>query len=282
VTGVRNFRHNIGQLPNVSFVAEPNQYRGIFGPGTQPYLDEIDQTIAYTTSGRLAGMILETVQGYGGIIFMPDGYIEGAFERVRAAGGVCIVDEVQSGFGKTGDAMWGFEAHGVVPDIVVMAKGIGNGIPLGAVVAKREIAESMADKFLFHTYGANPVACAAGRAVLRVIKEEKLIENARTVGAALKKELEVLMQRHRVIGDVRGRGLMMAIELVEDRQTKQPAPKDTAEVFEATRKHGLVMSKSGNFKNILRMVPPLCLSMNDVSPVAEALEKSFADANQLQ
>jgi alanine-glyoxylate transaminase/(R)-3-amino-2-methylpropionate-pyruvate transaminase len=178
--------------------------------------------------------------------------------------------------------MWGFEAHGVVPDIVVMAKGIGNGIPLGAVVAKREIAESMADKFLFHTYGANPVACAAGRAVLRVIKEEKLIENARTVGAALKKELEALMQRHRVIGDVRGRGLMMAIELVDDRQTKQPAPKDTAEVFEATRKHGLVMSKSGNFKNILRMVPPLCLSMNDVAPVAEALEKSFADANQLR
>ena len=282
VTGVKNFRHNIGQLPNVSFVPEPNQYRGIFGAGTQPYLDEIDRTIAYTTSGRLAGMILEPVQGYGGIVFMPDGYIKGAFERVRAAGGLCIVDEVQSGFGKTGDAMWGFEAHDVVPDIVIMAKGIGNGIPLGAVVARRDVAESMSEKFLFHTYGANPMACAAGRAVLRVIKEENLIENARRVGAALKADLDALMQRHQIIGDVRGRGFMMAIELVEDRQSKKPAPEETAEVFEATRRNGLVMSKSGNFKNILRMVPPLCLSMEDVEPVAAALEKSFLEARSLR
>jgi alanine-glyoxylate transaminase/(R)-3-amino-2-methylpropionate-pyruvate transaminase len=280
VTGVRNFRHNIGQLANVSFVAEPNQYRGIFGPGTTPYLEEIDRTIAYTTSGKLAGMILEAVQGYGGIIFMPEGYLKGAFERVRAAGGLCIVDEVQSGFGKTGEAMWGFEAHDVVPDIVVMAKGIGNGFPLGAVVAKREVAESMSEKFLFHTYGANPMACAAGRAVLQVIKQENLIENARKVGAALKTQLEALMQRHAIIGDVRGRGFLMAIELVTDRHSKNPASEETAEVFEATRRNGLVMSKSGNFKNVLRMVPPLCLSMEDVEPVAEALEKSFAETSR--
>ncbi len=277
VTGVRNFRHNIGQLSNITFVAEPNEYRGIFGGDTQAYLDEIDRTIAYTTSGSLAGMIIEPVQGYGGIVIMPDGYLKGAFERVRAAGGLCIIDEVQSGFGKTGDAMWGFERHGVVPDIVVMAKGIGNGIPLGAVVTKRSIAESMRDKFLFHTYGANPVACAAGRAVLQVIKEEKLVENARVVGAALKGHLEDLMQRYEIIGNVRGRGFMMAVELVKDRNTKEPAPEATAEVFERTRENGLVMSKSGNFKNILRMVPPLCLSMDDVNPVAEALDKSFRD-----
>ncbi|MCW2306351.1 aspartate aminotransferase family protein [Rhodobium gokarnense] len=276
VTGVRNFRHNIGQLSNISFVAEPNQYRGIFGPGTEPYLEEIDRTIAYTTSGALAGMIIEPVQGYGGIVIAPDGYLKGAFERVRAAGGLCIVDEVQSGFGKTGDAMWGFERHGVVPDIVVMAKGIGNGIPLGAVVMKRAVAESMREKFLFHTYGANPVACAAGRAVLQVIKDENLIENARTVGAALMEHLKSLKQRYEVIGDVRGRGFMMAIELVKDRQTREPAPEATAKVFEATRDNGLVMSKSGNFKNILRMVPPLCLSMDDVEPVAEALDRSFS------
>ncbi|MBB4301887.1 alanine-glyoxylate transaminase/(R)-3-amino-2-methylpropionate-pyruvate transaminase [Rhodobium orientis] len=276
VTGVRNFRHNIGQLSNISFVAEPNQYRGIFGAGTEPYLEEIDRTIAYTTSGALAGMIIEPVQGYGGIVVMPDGYLKGAFERVRAAGGLCIVDEVQSGFGKTGEAMWGFERHGVVPDIVVMAKGIGNGIPLGAVVMKRHVAEAMREKFLFHTYGANPVACAAGRAVLQVIRDENLIENARTVGAALMEHLESLKQRYQVIGDVRGRGFMMAIELVKDRQTREPAPEATAKVFERTRDNGLIMSKSGNFKNILRMVPPLCLSMDDVEPVAEALDRSFS------
>lgn len=277
VTGVGNFRHDLGQLANVSFVAEPNQYRGIFGPGTAPYLEELDRVIAYTTSGKLAGLILEPVQGYGGIVVMPEGYIKGAAERVRAAGGLLIVDEVQTGFGKTGDALWGFAAHGVVPDIVVAAKGIGNGIPLGAVIARRDVADCMAGKFIFHTYGANPVSCAAGRAVLRVIAEEKLIDNVRRVGAALKGRLEDLMQRHEIIGDVRGRGFMLAVELVKDRRSREPATEATAEVFEASRRHGLVLSKSGNFRNVLRMVPPLCLSMDDVEPVAAALDRSFAE-----
>lgn len=278
LTGVQNFRHNTGMVSNITFAAEPNAYRGAFGPGAQPYLDELDRVIACTTSGRLAGMVIEPVQGFGGIVVMPDGYIKGAAERVRAAGGLLIIDEVQSGFGKTGEAMWGFESHGVVPDIVVMAKGIGNGIPLGAVVARRDVAELMAKKFLFHTYGANPIACAAGRAVLRVIRDENLIENARTVGAEIKSRLQALMQRHEVIGDVRGRGFMMAVELVKDRKTKEPAPEITAEVFERTRQNGLVLSKSGNYRNVLRMVPPLCLSMADVDPVFEAFEKSFRDA----
>lgn len=277
VTGVGNFRHDLGQLANVSFVAEPNQYRGIFGPGTAPYLEELDRVIAYTTSGKLAGLILEPVQGYGGIVVMPEGYIKGAAERVRAAGGLLIVDEVQTGFGKTGDALWGFAAHGVVPDIVVAAKGIGNGIPLGAVIARRDVADCMAGKFIFHTYGASPVSCAAGRAVLRVIAEENLIDNVRRVGAALKGRLEDLMQRHEIIGDVRGRGFMLAVELVKDRRSREPATEATAEVFEASRRHGLVLSKSGNFRNVLRMVPPLCLSMDDVEPVAAALDRSFAE-----
>jgi alanine-glyoxylate transaminase/(R)-3-amino-2-methylpropionate-pyruvate transaminase len=277
VTGVQGFRHNIGQLSNVTFAAEPNQYRGIFGEGTQPYLDDLDRTIACTTSGHLACMIIESVQGYSGIIQMPDGYMKGAFERVRAHGGLCIVDEVQSGFGKTGDAMWCFETQGVVPDMMVIAKGMGNGIPIGAVVAKREVAEAMEGKFLFHTYGANPVACAAARAVLRVIKDENLIENVRVVGAALHAGLQGLKDKYQIIGDVRGRGFMQAIELVKDRKTKEPAAEDTAFVFERTRVHGLVVSKSGNSKNVLRMVPPLCLSMDDIGPVIAALDASFQD-----
>lgn len=277
ITGVANFRHNIALLPNITFTAEPNQYRGIFGEGTQPYLDDLDRTIAHTSSGSLAAMIVEPVQGYGGIVAMPPGYMKGAFERARQAGGLCIVDEVQSGFGKTGDSLWCFESHDVVPDVMVLAKGIGNGIPLGAVIAKREIAESMAGKFIFHTYGANPAACAAGRAVLKVIEQEDLINNAKTVGAKLHEGLQSLKDKHDLIGDVRGRGFMQAIELVKDRQTKEPAPQETAFVFERTREHGLVLSKSGNNKNILRMVPPLCLSMSDVQPVIEALDRSFQD-----
>jgi alanine-glyoxylate transaminase/(R)-3-amino-2-methylpropionate-pyruvate transaminase len=275
VTGIAGFRHTNAQLGGVAFVPEPNQYRGVFGEGTQPYLDEIDSAIQSSTTGRLAGMILEPIQGYGGIVKMPPGYISGAFERVRAAGGVGIVDEVQSGFARTGDNYWAFEAHGVVPDIVVMAKGIGNGIPLAAVVARRHVAESMADKFLFHTYGANPVACAAGRAVLKIIRDDKLQANARAVGAALKERLTKLSQKYPVIGDVRGTGLMLAIELVKDRATKEPDAVTTAKVFEETRWQGLVLSKSGPHRNILRMVPPLCLSMNDVEPVADAMERSF-------
>ena len=158
---------------------------------------------------------------------------------------------VQAGFARTGDNFRAFEADGVVPDIVVMAKGIGNGIPLGAVVARREIAECMADKFLFHTYGANPVACAVGRAVLRVIREEYLQENAREVGAALAERLIQLQQKYPVIGDVRGRGLMLAIECVKDRATREPDTETTARVFEATREEGLVVSKSGPCRSVL-------------------------------
>jgi len=277
VTGVQSFRHSIGQLSNITFVAEPNQYRGIFGAGTKPYLDELDRTLACTTSGHLAGMIIEPVQGYGGIVEMPEGYMQGAAKRIRAAGGLMIVDEVQSGFGKTGKSMWGFDAHGVVPDIVVMAKGIGNGIPLGAVVAKRGVAEAMDGKFLFHTYGGNPVACAAGRAVLRVIKDEGMIKHARVVGNELHKGLRTLMEKYEIIGDVRGTGFMQAVELVTNRKTKEPAPEETAYVFERARENGLVLSKSGNFKNILRMVPPLCLSMDNVETVMNAFDKSFQE-----
>jgi alanine-glyoxylate transaminase/(R)-3-amino-2-methylpropionate-pyruvate transaminase len=280
LTGIAAFRHPNAQLGGVAFVPEPNTYRGVFGESVQPYLDEIDQTIASATTGRLAGMIIEPVQGYGGIVAMPPGYIAGAFERVRAAGGLGIIDEVQSGFGRTGDSYWAFEAHGVVPDIVVMAKGIGNGIPLGAVVARREVAESMAEKFVFHTYGANPVACAAGREVLRILREEKLQENAGRVGAALLRRLEELKQRWPVIGDVRGRGLMLAVELVKDRRTREPDPETTARVFEETRRQGLVVSKSGPHRSILRMVPPLCLSMDDVDTVAEALDRAFEVAGR--
>nr|WP_217351695.1 aspartate aminotransferase family protein [Ruegeria sp. HKCCD8929] len=276
VTGISGWRHP-GMPGNVAFVPDPNQYRGIFGEnaGAGPYLDEIDRTIHAATSGQVAGIIIESVQGYGGIIEMPKGYMSGAAERVRARGGLLIADEVQAGFGRTGEHMWGFEADGVIPDIVVMAKGIGNGFPLGAVVARKEIAAPMAEKFMFHTYGANPTSCAAGRAVLQVIKEEKVQENARVVGAALLERLHQLKENHPVIGDVRGRGLMLAIEMVKDRNTKEPDPQTTAAVFEACRESGLILSKSGPYQSCLRLVPPMCLSAADVDQVYEGLDRAF-------
>ncbi|SLN19001.1 5-aminovalerate aminotransferase DavT [Roseovarius albus] len=277
-TGISGWRHP-GMPGNVAFVAEPNQYRGIFGgnAGAEPYLDEIERTIASATTGQIAGMLIESVQGYGGIIEMPKGYMSGAAERVRAAGGLYIADEVQSGFGRTGDHMWGFEADGVIPDIVVMAKGIGNGFPLGAVVARKEVAAPMAEKFMFHTYGANPTSCAAGRAVLQVIRDDKVRENAQAVGGALLERLKGLKEKHGVIGDVRGRGLMLAIEMVKDRKTKEPDRETTSAVFEQCRTQGLILSKSGPYQSCLRMVPPMCLSMEDVDQVADGLDRAFSD-----
>ena len=274
ITGISSWRHP-GMPGNVAFVAEPNQYRGIFGPGTQPYLDEIERTIASATSGRLAGIVVESVQGYGGIIEMPPGYMSGAAERVRAAGGLYIADEVQSGFGRTGDHFWGFEADDVVPDIVVMAKGLGNGFPIGAVVARKEVAAPMAERFMFHTYGANPTSSAAARAVLAVLRDEGLQENARIVGAALIERLRDLQSRYVSIGDVRGKGLMLAIEIVSDGDAKTPDRDTTSAVFEACREQGLIMSKSGPNQSVLRMVPPLCLSLSDVDAVASGLENAF-------
>ncbi len=276
VTGIAGWRHP-GMPGNVAFVPEPNQYRGIFGPGTQPYLDEIDRVIASATSGKVAGIIIESIQGYGGIIEMPPGYMSGAAERIRAAGGLYIADEVQSGFGRTGEHFWGFEADGVIPDIVIMAKGLGNGFPIGAVVARKEVAAPMAEKFLFHTYGANPTSSAAARAVLAVMRDEGLQENARNVGKALLDRLKDLQQKHMAIGDVRGKGLMLAIEIVSDRKVKTPDRETTSAVFEACREQGLILSKSGPTQSCLRMVPPLCLSLSDVEAVAAGLDQAFVD-----
>ncbi len=277
ITGIAGWRHP-GMPGNVAFVPEPNQYRGIFGPGTQPYLDEIDRTILTATSGTVAGIFVESIQGYGGIVEMPPGYMSGAADRVRAAGGLYIADEVQSGFGRTGAHFWGFEADGVVPDIVVMAKGLGNGFPIGAVVARKEIAAPMAEKFMFHTYGANPTSAAAARAVLAVLRDEGLQENAKQVGAALLERLHDLKDKHSALGDVRGKGLMLAMEMVSDRDSKTPDKATTTDVFEACRDQRIILSKSGPFQSCLRMVPPLCLSMDDVDRVAKGLDLAFQKA----
>ena len=277
VTGISGFRHEVALPGNVQFAITPNAYRGAFGDDVAMYLDALENTILFSTSAKLAGMIIEPVQGYGGAIPIPVGYIDGAAERVRSAGGLMIIDEVQAGVGRTGKSFWSFDYHNVVPDIVVAAKGIGNGYPLAAVIARREIAEAMADKLLFHTYGSNPVNCAVGRAVLRIIERDKLQENAARVGKLLLEGLKDVQRDNPVIGDVRGTGLLMAVELVKNRSTKEPASEETAAVFESTRKYGLVTSKAGAHRSVLRLVPPMCLSEQDVPIIVDAMARSFAE-----
>jgi alanine-glyoxylate transaminase/(R)-3-amino-2-methylpropionate-pyruvate transaminase len=170
--------------------------------------------------------------------------------------------------------MWGFQAHGVTPDIVCMAKGIGNGYPLAAVVARREIAEAMAKKKFFNTYGSNPVSCSAGRAVLRAIEDDDLIENANVTGKLLLQNLQKLKDTYNVVGDVRGKGLMVGVEIVKDRTTKEPAAVEAAKIAELAKDNGIIFGVGGVFGNILRINPPICAVEDDMKFIADVLNDS--------
>ncbi|WP_022667830.1 aspartate aminotransferase family protein [Desulfospira joergensenii] len=274
LTGVKTCRHNVPLAGGITHVHNPDQYRGVHGATVEPYVNEIEVTINSSTPGEIAGFIAEPVQGYGGVVPLPEGYLAGAFERVRAAGGICIIDEVQTGFGRMGSHMWGFESHGVTPDIVVMAKGIGNGYPIAAVVAKREVAEAMSKKKFFNTYGSNPMSSAAGRAVLRAIEDDSLMENARETGDLLEKRMLDLKEKHDIIGDFRGRGLMRGVEFVKDRTTKEPAPDEAARVAEMNKDSGLIVGRGGVHGNILRINPPICVTEKDIEFISDVMAES--------
>jgi alanine-glyoxylate transaminase/(R)-3-amino-2-methylpropionate-pyruvate transaminase len=275
LTGIQSCRQPVPAAHGIVHVANPDAYRGIFGAAVQPYLDELDNAIRASTPGRIAGFIAEPIQGFGGVMPLLPGYLAGAFERTRAAGGVCIVDEVQTGFTRTGANYWGFQTHGVLPDIVVLGKGIGNGFPLSAVIARREIAEAMSGKKFFNTYGCNPVSCTAGRAVLRGVDEDCTQENAKTLGDYLKLQLTQLMARHALVGDVRGSGLMMGVELVKERDTKAPAEGTAGLVAEHARENGLIVGKGGVFGNVLRINPPLCIEKSDIDFAVDILDRGL-------
>jgi alanine-glyoxylate transaminase/(R)-3-amino-2-methylpropionate-pyruvate transaminase len=212
----------------------------------------------------------------GGTVVFPDGYLKHAYQHARAAGGVCIADEVQTGFGRMGQHFWGFQLQGVIPDIVTMAKGIGNGVPLAAVVTTPQIAGVLAKRIYFNTFGGNPVVCTQGKAVLEVIEREKLQDNALKVGSHILAGLEKLQQKHALIGDVRGRGLMIGVELVKDRQTKEPAKAECARVLELARELGLLIGKGGLWGQTIRIKPPLCLTLPDADFLLEVLDTAFA------
>jgi alanine-glyoxylate transaminase / (R)-3-amino-2-methylpropionate-pyruvate transaminase len=254
----------------------PDQYKGSFGAGVQPYLDELRRTIFSSTSGRIAGMIIEPIQGFGGVVPMPAGYMREAFRIVRDAGGVCISDEVQTGFGRMGSHYWGFEANDAMPDIVVLGKGMGNGFPIAGVVCRREIAESFAKVRFFNTYGSNPVAVAAARSVLAVIDDEGLQANARQRGEQLLAGLRALQARHPLIGDVRGTGLILGIELVRDRATKAPAVEEGDRIQRRMRAAGFIMVKGSATRNTFRINPPMCITADDVAGLLDAFDRALA------
>ena len=273
-----------GQPAHVHIVPAPDVYRGPYraadaGAGER-YADDVRQVIARARKeGReIAAFFCESMLGCGGQVILPEGYLKAAWDHVRAAGGVCIADEVQVGFGRPGEKFWAFETQGVVPDIVTLGKPIGNGHPLAAVLTTREIADAFANGMeYFNTFGGNPVSCAVGMAVLDVIVEERLQENARRVGAHLLARFQELEQRHDLIGDVRGIGLFLGIELVRDRKTLEPAPREATAVVEAVKDRGILLSTEGPFHNVLKIKPPLVWSMAHADFFVEHLDAALAE-----
>ncbi|MEO5958417.1 MAG: aminotransferase class III-fold pyridoxal phosphate-dependent enzyme, partial [Opitutaceae bacterium] len=248
-TAHSTWKFNVPHSFGVHHAIAPYPYRGAYGyddpDAGRKYADDVKNLIDYATPGKVAGFIAESIQGVGGFVVFPDGYLKHVYEHVRAAGGVCIADEVQTGFGRTGTHFLGFETQGVIPDIVTMAKGIGNGAPLAAVVTTPKIAAVMAQKIHFNTFGGNPVVSAIGKAVLEVIDQEKTQENCLKLGGYILAGLEKLKAKHKYIGDVRGKGLMLGIEFVKDRATKTPGKEECAQAVENARELGLLLGKGG-------------------------------------
>jgi 4-aminobutyrate aminotransferase len=239
---------------------------------------DMEEMIRTTTSGRVAGMIAEPIQGVGGFVTPPKEYFPIVAEIVRNHGGVFISDEVQTGWGRTGNKWFGIEQWGVTPDIITGAKGLGNGLPIGLTVARPEVADALKG-ITISTFGGNPVTNTAAKAVIDFIEDQNLAVNAANMGSYLRGKLDELQEKHTLIGDVRGMGLMQALELVEDRGTKAPAKAATAQLMEAARRNGLLIGRGGLYGNVLRITPPLNIGKSDIDQFARALDASFSECH---
>jgi 4-aminobutyrate aminotransferase-like enzyme len=235
---------------------------------------DVEEVIRTTTSGRIAAFIGEPIQGVGGFVTPPKEYFPIVADIVKKYGGLFISDEVQTGWGRTGGKWFGIEQWGVQPDIITSAKGLGNGTPIGLTMARPEIADSLKGATI-STFGGNPIATTAAKAVIDFIDDHNLSINAAEVGAYLHDKLEALKEKFPIIGDVRGMGLMQAIELVEDRESKKPATAQTLALMEATRENRILLGKGGYYGNVLRISPPLNISKTDVDEFARLLDASF-------
>jgi 4-aminobutyrate aminotransferase-like enzyme/Ser/Thr protein kinase RdoA (MazF antagonist) len=265
----------------VKLVAAPNSLRGKhLGPDSAAaYLADLDDDLAALEAAgtEVAGYIAEPVFGNAGGLMLPEGYLAGVYERIRARGGVCIADEVQVGYGRLGHYFWGAEQQGVVPDVITIAKAMGNGQPLGAVITRREIAESFAvEGSFFSSAGGSPVSSVVGLTVLDVMRDERLQENAATVGDHLAARLRELGDRHPLVGAVHGMGLYLGMELVLDRETLAPATAEAALVCDRMLAEGCIVQPTGDYKNVLKIKPPLCITRESADRFVDALDLVLA------
>lgn len=263
--------------PWVHVVPVADGYRGAFkGQGSETgkaYGDQVGQ-ILDQLERPVAGFITESLLSCGGQVIPPDHYLKTAFAYVRQAGGLCICDEVQVGFGRTGSHFWAFELQGVVPDIVVMGKPIGNGHPMSAVVTRKEIADKFANGMeFFATFGGNPVSCAIGTAVLEVIEQENLQDHARKIGQYLLEGMAPLKKKHKLIGDIRGIGLFIGIELVKDRDTLEPAGREANEIVNKLKNQKILLGTDGPFENVIKIKPPMVMTKRDAQMFIRILDQ---------
>lgn len=274
-----------GKPLHVHKVPAPDVYRGMFKSedpdAGKKYADEVDKALRIAAKNRhqIGAFFCESILSCAGQIVLPAGYLARAYKHLRKAGVVCVADEVQVGFGRAGSHFWAFEPQGVIPDIVTMGKPMGNGHPLAAVVTTPEIAASFNSGMeYFNTYGGNPVACAAGLAVLDVIEREGLQENARLVGAQLLDGLRVLQNQHALIGDVRGLGLFIGVEFVQNPETREPATDEAAYIVERMKDLGVLLSTDGPFRNVIKIKPPLVFSRENADLVIGTLREVLEDS----
>jgi 4-aminobutyrate aminotransferase-like enzyme len=259
----------------------PDSYRGRYresGIASEIYATHFGDIIdRLHESGRgLAGFIAETCPSVGGQLVLPSRYLANVYSYVRAAGGVCIADEVQTGLGRMGTSFWAFEDQGVVPDIVVMGKPLGNGHPLAAVATTRAIADAFDNGMeFFSTFGGNTVSCAVGIAVLDVVRDEKLQEHARTVGESMGAELHALVEKYPIVGDVRGSGLFWGVELVRDRATLEPAGAEASFVANRMRERGILLGTDGPHHNVIKIRPPMPFTAEDGHSLLNELETAL-------
>ncbi|HEV8150899.1 MAG TPA: aminotransferase class III-fold pyridoxal phosphate-dependent enzyme, partial [Gemmatimonadales bacterium] len=273
-----------GPPPWVKKIPLPDVYRGQFrGPDAdagRKYAARVSDAIAaLAEQGEApAAFLAESILSCGGQIVLPSGFLAEAYAGIRAAGGVAIADEVQTGLGRVGTHFWAFETQGVIPDIVTMGKPIGNGHPLGAVVTTPELARAFANGMeYFNTFGGNPVSSAAGLAVLEVIEQEGLQRNAHDVGAYLLAGLHALVSKHAIAGNARGLGLFLGLELVRDRETRDPAGPEASQVANRMRERGVLLSTDGPDHNVLKLKPPLCFARDDAAHLLEQLDRTLSE-----
>ncbi|KAM9794533.1 alanine--glyoxylate aminotransferase 2, mitochondrial isoform 2-T2 [Syngnathus typhle] len=243
------------------------------------YIEQLKETFVTSVPDRIAAFFAEPIQGVGGAVQYPKNFLKEAYKLVRERGGVCIADEVQTGFGRTGSHFWGFQGHDILPDIVTMAKGIGNGFPMGAVVTTREIADKFAQGVHFNTFGGNPLACAIASSVIDTIHEEGTQQNSLKVGTYMMLELAKLRDKYDIIGDVRGKGLQIGVEMVRDKASREPLPaQEMANIFEDIKNMGILIGKGGLYGQIFRIKPPMCITMADADFFLSVFNKSIQNS----